>query len=118
MVNKTLKVKLSTPIEASVNVLINSGNTNEVTLNVNKLEFNQNNWNIEQDLIITGIDDSVIDGTKNVKISFSSEEVQAERDTTWDKVTREIDVINFEPNQIVLSNIPNDSERIIKPMDL
>lgn len=60
----TFKVRLTSQPTASVQIPILSLNPAEGQPNVSSLIFTAANWNIEQNLVVTGIDDPDIDGDK------------------------------------------------------
>jgi|GEM_PF-2847668 len=63
-------VKLDSAPTATVN--INIGGTSDVKLSTSKLTFDASNWNIEQVVTVTAIDDDLVeDSTHTEKISFS-----------------------------------------------
>jgi hypothetical protein len=58
----TVKVKLSSQPLANVVIPVNSNDTSEGTVLPSSLTFTPANWNIEQDVVLTGVDDVLVDG--------------------------------------------------------
>jgi hypothetical protein len=56
-----------------VNVNVESSNTEEGVPNKQLFIFTEGTWNKDQNLTITGVDDSVADGNQHFNISFTSE---------------------------------------------
>ncbi|MBW4532174.1 MAG: VCBS repeat-containing protein [Aphanothece saxicola GSE-SYN-MK-01-06B] len=59
----TFSVVLDSQPAGNVTVGISSSDTTEGTPNVSSLTFTPANWNVAQTVVVTGVDDSVIDGT-------------------------------------------------------
>ena len=89
-------VKLDTEPTASVTIPISSDNVSEGTVSVSSLTFTSSNWNSEQTVTVTGVDDSVVDDnvTYNVVIGSSTSS-----DVNYDGV---------DVDDIILKNINND----------
>ena len=67
----------------------------EATISTNSLTFSTGNWSAEQTFVVTGADDSVIDGAKSFNIELS---------TTY---------IDSSPQIISMSNYDNETREII-----
>jgi Domain of unknown function (DUF4347)/FG-GAP-like repeat/RTX calcium-binding nonapeptide repeat (4 copies)/Calx-beta domain len=61
-------VVLNTQPTADVTVGLNSSNTAEGTVSTNSLTFTPANWNVPQQVTVTGVDDSITDGNIDYKI--------------------------------------------------
>ena len=69
----TFTVKLNSQPEAGVAISVSSSNTDEGTVNPSSLEFSTSNWNTNQTVTVTGVDDSsdpVVDGNTSYKINL------------------------------------------------
>jgi gliding motility-associated-like protein len=58
----SVNVKLFTEPTATVRLALQSSDTSEGSLSTSSLEFTTSNWNVDQNVQITGVDDSEIDG--------------------------------------------------------
>ncbi|TAE58269.1 MAG: DUF4114 domain-containing protein, partial [Nostocales cyanobacterium] len=85
-------VLLSTQPTANVTLTINSGD--QLTTNVNQLVFTPQNWNIAQNVTVTAVDDSVVEGSQleTITHTFSSS------DTRYDAITINAVNINITDN--------------------
>ena len=56
----------------SANVTVNMGvtNSNEGTLETNQVTFTSNNWNVAQEILVSGKDDNAIDGDQTFDVTF------------------------------------------------
>ena len=71
----TFTVKLNSQPEADVTISVSSSNTDEGTVNPSSLEFSSSNWNTNQTVTVTGVDDSsdpVVDGNTSYKINLGN----------------------------------------------
>jgi lysophospholipase L1-like esterase len=68
----TFTVRLSKAPTANVTVNLASSNTGEGTINTTTLTFTPQNWNQPQTVVITGVDDNVLDGHKAFKINVTA----------------------------------------------
>jgi Secretion system C-terminal sorting domain len=100
----TLNVSLTTQPTGNVTVNVLSSNTSEGTLSTNVLNFTPSNWNVVQNLVVTGIDDLIDDGNINFTVTFST--------------TSSADVTYAALNSTVynLTNLDNDAT-ITSPQD-
>jgi len=69
--SKAVNVSLTSPPTQTVVLSIVSQNTAEVTVGSSTLTFTPLNWNIPQAVIVTGVDDTMIDGHKSANITIS-----------------------------------------------
>lgn len=67
----TFTVKLTSKPTSDVVVRITSANTREVVVNPDRLTFTSVNWNAEQTVTATGVDDTIVDGNQKVTIKIS-----------------------------------------------
>src|ERR1051325_6793828 len=58
----TFTVRLTTMPTADVTINLSSSDTTEGTVSPSSLTFNTGNWNLDQPVTVTGVDDSVVDG--------------------------------------------------------
>jgi hypothetical protein len=58
----TFTVRLTTAPTADVTINLSSSDTTEGTVSPNSLTFNSGNWNLDQTVTVTGVDDFVVDG--------------------------------------------------------
>ncbi|WP_254512720.1 DNRLRE domain-containing protein [Anatilimnocola floriformis] len=68
----TFAVKLDTAPTADVTIDLSSSNTAEGTISVNQLTFTPANWNIAQNVTVTGQDDAAADGSIDYSIVTSA----------------------------------------------
>ena len=66
----TLSIQLCTVDNATLS--LSTSNSNEASLSPNSLVFSTGNWSTEQTVVITGVDDSKIDGNQPFNIEISS----------------------------------------------
>ena len=64
----TFTVKLNTEPTAGVTIAVSSGDTGEGTPNPASLTFTTGNWNANQTVTVTGVDDDIDDGTQTYNI--------------------------------------------------
>ncbi len=66
------QVRLRARPTATISLNLNSSNTSEGTIAPSTLNFTSANWNVFQDVIVTGIDDSIADGNISYQINLGS----------------------------------------------
>ncbi|GBF51722.1 hypothetical protein LPTSP4_32600 [Leptospira ryugenii] len=66
------QIRLRARPSSTVSFTISSSNTNEGSISPTSISFTTANWNTYQEVIITGVDDSVVDGTIAYQINFST----------------------------------------------
>jgi hypothetical protein len=83
----TITVVLNSQPTNAVVFSITSADTDEATLSPDTLTFTNANWNTPQTVTITGVDDSVFDGSQNTIVTISIDDAQSDDafDTTDDK---------------------------------
>lgn len=67
-----VSVRLTTQPTADVTVHYSSSDTGEGTVSPAQLTFTAANWNAPQDILITGVDDSVKDGDQVFQVAFAA----------------------------------------------
>jgi len=65
-------IKLESQPTASVNIELTSGDITEGLISPSSLLFDDNNWDNEQTVTVTGVDDNNADGNQTFQILFSS----------------------------------------------
>jgi hypothetical protein len=65
-------VRLSKQPSAAVTVAVSSSQPNEGTTDVATLSFDSNNWNNAQTIVVTGVDDGLVDGTVGYALVFNT----------------------------------------------
>lgn len=92
----TFTVRLTSEPDSDVVISVTSGDTGEVTVSAASLTFGPGNWQVPQQLQVTGADDQVAEQKQTVQITLSV--VAAGSDDAWDAV----------PDQTVL--VANDDD--------
>lgn len=67
----TFSVRLDRRPIANVTIRLASTNTNEVTVAPTALTFTPANWDVDQTVTLSGVNDGVIDGDANAEITFN-----------------------------------------------
>ena len=70
-VTASLFVTLDRKPSTNVTILVANADTAEVGLSTTTLVFTPANWNAYPTIVVTGVDDAIRDGDKNVNITFS-----------------------------------------------
>jgi hypothetical protein len=78
-------VRLATQPLSDVVIDISSGNTGEGTVDSSSLTFTNANWDTDQTVTVTGIDDVVIDGDNTYLITVSVNDISS--DDTYDNIS-------------------------------
>lgn len=86
----TFTVRLATQPSADVTITIASDDTGEGTAGPTTLTFTSDNWNVDQTVTVTGVDDLPVDGN----ISYGVSVVAASGDTRYDGKSNTVTVIN------------------------
>jgi predicted outer membrane repeat protein len=97
-------VKLISQPSADVTLGLTSNNTLEGTLSNSSLTFTSGNWNVEQIVTITGVDDDFDDGDVAYKI-ITAPAISADSDYN-NRETPDIDVINIDNETAGFSIVP------------
>ncbi|MEP0347863.1 Ig-like domain-containing protein [Rhodopirellula bahusiensis] len=74
----TFMVALTAQLESDVVVDVTSGDVGEATVDRSTLTFTNQNWNVAQTVIVTGIDDALIDGDQNIAITLSVNDLDSD----------------------------------------
>lgn len=96
-----IKISLSELPQSNVEVIITIQDVTEIETTSNTLTFNPTNWNIEQTIILKGVDDDIVDGSVNSVIVFS---ISPNSSAT--------NYQNTESVEITIENIDNDVQYI------
>lgn len=94
---QNIQVRLTSEPTAAVTIGVSSSNLSEGTVNVAALTFDNSNWNVYQTIIVTGVDDSLIDGDANYQIVLSA-----------DVATLDLDYNGLDPADVTMTNLDND----------
>ena len=98
----TFTVQPTNEPASDVVLSVTSGDAGEVTVIPASLTFGPNNWNVPQQLQVTGVDDQVADQNQTVQITLAV--VDASSDDAWDAL----------PDQTVsVTNVDDDSAGLI-----
>ena len=90
-----LNVRLGTNILSNVNIDISLSDITELAVNKTKLTFNSLNWNIDQQITITGQDDFILDGDISSVIYLNVDALNS--DSSYQSVARvNVFVINID----------------------
>ena len=87
-VTKSITVKLDRAPTSNVIISIAVVDATEVSISLTTLTFTSLNWNTEQTLVVTGVDDSIRDSDINSNLIFSI--VDASSDDTFDGLSDQI----------------------------
>ncbi|MCR9206818.1 MAG: Ig-like domain-containing protein [bacterium] len=74
----TFMVALTAQPESDVVVDVTSGDVGEATVDRSTLTFTNQNWDVAQTVIVTGIDDALIDGDQNTAITLSVNDLDSD----------------------------------------
>ncbi|MEG4045186.1 FG-GAP-like repeat-containing protein, partial [Microcoleus sp. Pol17C2] len=96
----TFTVKLNSQPSANVSIDLSSSNPAEGTVSSNSLTFTPANWNQPQTVTVTGVDDSVADGSKTYNI------------VTAAAVSTDTNYSNLNPDDVSASNSDNETPGI------
>ncbi|MCP4110390.1 MAG: calcium-binding protein, partial [Desulfobacteraceae bacterium] len=94
-------VSLQSQPTADVTISVTSENTEEGTVNKSSLVFTPDNWNANQTVTVSGIDDSIIDGNQNYTVALGS------------AVSDDDNYKDLNPPDVVMTNIDNDTAGFI-----
>ncbi len=79
----TFTVALNTLPSDDVTITVSSTDTTEGSVSPATLTFTQSNWNVPQNITVTGVDDDLIDGT----VAYSVSLVPSSTDTDYDTLS-------------------------------
>ena len=74
----TFTVVLDAEPDSNVVILVSSGDTGEATVDVSSLTFTPATWNAAQPVTVTGVDDSLVDGSQNTAITLSVDDTNSD----------------------------------------
>jgi trimeric autotransporter adhesin len=97
----TFTIRLSTAPTGTVTIPISSDKVWEGSVNTASVTFTTANWNIDQTVTVTGVDDSVIDGSHNYNVVFG------------DAVSSDLAYNLMMLPPIAVSNIDNDTVSMV-----
>lgn len=90
-------VKLSSQPTADVVINLSSGDTSEGTVSPSSLTFTSANWNTEQTVTVTGVDDAVVDGDQPYTIILSA------------ATSSDASYSGFDPSDVSVTNTDDDT---------
>ena len=94
----TFAVVLNAQPDSDVIIDISSGDTGEVTVSPASLTFTNGNWNMAQTVTVTGVEDTLVDGSQNTTVTVSVNDAGSDD--------------NFDPladQTVAVSTIDNDA---------
>jgi hypothetical protein len=92
----TFKVALTTPPVANVSIPVSTSNPLEGAVSTSSLVFTPANWNVPQTIIVTGVDDAVVDGSKSYSILLGP------------ATSSDADYAGVNPRDVSVANLDND----------
>jgi hypothetical protein len=93
-------MKLNSPPTNDVTIALSSSDIGEGTVSPSSLTFTPINWNIDQNVIVAGVNDDLVDGNQSYNVILSS------------ATSADIDYNELDPNDVSLINTDNDSAGI------
>ena len=101
----TIRLVLNTQPTANVVITPTSSNTGEGTVSPETLTFTTSNWDTEQQVTVTGVDDAIIDGNQSYQITFTV-------------ISTDANYRNFSLNPAGMTNTDNDTGGVtLTPID-
>ncbi|PCJ59513.1 MAG: hypothetical protein COA79_10730 [Planctomycetota bacterium] len=97
----TLSVKLDKKPTENISIYFSLSDTSEGTLSKGVLVFTDSNWFVVQDAVITGVNDAVDDDDVAFTVVLSS------------IVSGDSNYHNYDPDDVILTNIDNDSANFV-----
>ena len=83
-----IRVRLTAQPDSDVLLLVSGSDPGEATLDVATLTFTPSDWNIQQTVRVTGVDDYLIDGNQTSSITFAVDD--ANSDDHFDSLANQI----------------------------
>ena len=80
-------VRLALQPSANVTVSVSSSDQSELTVNPTRLEFTAANWNVPRTVTLSGVEDRLVDGTKQVMVTYA---VSSSGDSEYDRLSNVI----------------------------
>jgi len=96
-VQATFTVKLNNQPTANVTIPVSSSDTSEGIISPENLTFTSANWNINQTVTVTGVDDAIVDGNQNYTIILNA------------AVSGDANYNGLNPADVSVINIDNDN---------
>ena len=88
----TFTVSLTAAPHADVTLSLSSSDTGEGTVSPTSLTFTSGNWNVDQTVTVTGVDDAAVDGDQSYEIQFGA---AVSTDAAYDGLTPDpVSVVN------------------------
>jgi Ca2+-binding RTX toxin-like protein len=107
----TFTVVLNTAPTDDVVITLNSSNTNEGTIDKSTLTFTTANWNIAQQVTVTGVDDAINDGDQNYSIILNP---ASSTDANYKAIDpRDVSLVNIN-NDLPVLNITTSPQVIVE----
>ncbi|GIV98023.1 MAG: hypothetical protein KatS3mg057_2680 [Herpetosiphonaceae bacterium] len=100
----TLTVVLSSPPTDTLELALSSSDSSEGVLSSSLLRFDGCNWNTPQQVVVSGVDDMLADGTVGYRVTV---QVADTSDPRYD---------SLEPVELALSNQDNEGWRVYLPL--
>ncbi|MFS6826983.1 Calx-beta domain-containing protein [Cyanobium sp. ATX-6F1] len=95
----SFSVVLASAPTANVSISVSSTKTNEGTPDKSTLTFTTSNWNVAQTVIVTGVDDQLVDGPQPYAVTLTS----ASGDSAYQGVSSSVSLTNLDNDLPVLS---------------
>lgn len=108
----TISVVLTAAPTADVTVTPTSGDTDEATVS-GALTFTPGNWNVAQDVTVTGVDDTILDTDQTTTITLTATSTDTNYDgetSTADVTTVSIPQVNIDSVTLNPTTIPEGSQ--------
>ncbi len=93
----TFTASLTAAPHADVTLSLQSSDTGEGTVSPTSLTFTSGNWNVDQTVTVTGVDDAAVDGDQSYEIQFGA---AVSTDAAYDGLT---------PDPVSVVNVDDDS---------
>ncbi|MBF0350201.1 MAG: hypothetical protein HQM11_04180, partial [SAR324 cluster bacterium] len=93
----TFTVKLNSQPESDVQIGLSSNDSTEGTISPTSLTFTSANWNANQTVTVTGVDDNVQDGSQSYKIIVGA------------AVSQDVNYSGLNPDDVTVTNTDNDT---------
>ncbi len=107
----TFTVVLNTAPTADVVITLSSSNPNEGTIDKSTLIFTTTNWNIAQQVIVTGVDDEINDGDQSYSIILNP---ASSTDANYNGLDpRDVSLVNIN-NELPVLNITTSPQVIVE----
>lgn len=91
----SLHVSLDTQPAGNVTVLVSLTDESEAAIDVNRLVFTSQSWNVPQTLIITGVDDNIVDRIQSSTVNFAIDDANSDA-AFHDSYSRAVDIFTHD----------------------